>query len=1067
MPIATNESFDRLLKAVDAMGNKATLAPSQSSVYGKFIQAFPLNKLGSLSADEYCVGKRGDTFCRWLERGLEPLLGRYMPGTSRGHVIYFKPDGSLYKNRKLSDLSDANAVEYVLKILKTIAGANLDEDIRWIDDDSQVYERAHVEPRVTMGHGRKLRVLAAYHPDDVIPISSSAHVGYFLAALGCPQSAIPREDEPMARMLKLREYLQLARQTQPELSTRGFMLALYDPAVGIAPVDDEEDEAGDDENGAYSAYLLTWNPEHFKLGGDGAINAGTEHRWTCHSKRPKVGDTVYLARLGVEPRGVIVKGTVTEPSHQAPHWKNPAKNARYIRFRVDELRLSAADGLLPMALLGMATPDQRWSPQSSGVGISSPVEQVLNQLWASGANKHSLRQVVEWLLSSAAARAGEVQDWVRRYKHTTTLVDAVRADPSRLDEAALDELWRVPGNGIAHVGAGTLSNKEFADNLTLLSGFTKKIVANPTAKTLMEIESEWAHAVAGKRLRMVNKAVIRRVFAAASPRQFTTMLREADCQKILSLFSHQFELAAPHSAGSDWVGINADLATCMSMAGVDPARPEANNTAVWQLFEHLSGPRGAADLPQDETAPTDDDVVAATSQAPLPPRNLILYGPPGTGKTYQTIEEAISILAPEMLEGEPDRASIKAKFDQFVSAGRIVFTTFHQSFSYEDFVEGLRADTDNNGQIKYSVADGVFKLLCTDGSPTIGSHTSEPNRHGTDGAGPFRPGEDINGYVVLRCTTDVLELKKPNGNDLPFGMKLLNELLGLVRDGRISVSDIKQKQVFDKVPDTKLEPHLVNGYNTILAPLVDRMLSTPTWSTDEVQNPTASGQPAKVLIIDEINRGNVARIFGELITLIEPSKRTGMSESLSVTLPYSKYRLGVPSNLHIIATMNTADRSLVGLDVALRRRFEFREMQPRPDLLDDLSVEGVPIGALLRVINERIEVLLDRDHRLGHAYFLCLRETPTLSQLARVFRTNILPLLLEYFFEDLERVRWVLNDHRKPAMLQFLSAPEAGVAKLFGSEVSLSNRPVRWAVNEQAFLVPAAYVAVLDASGSL
>jgi 5-methylcytosine-specific restriction protein B len=189
-----------------------------------------------------------------------------------------------------------------------------------------------------------------------------------------------------------------------------------------------------------------------------------------------------------------------------------------------------------------------------------------------------------------------------------------------------------------------------------------------------------------------------------------------------------------------------------------------------------------------------------------------------------------------------------------------------------------------------------------------------------------------------------------------------------------------------------------------------------------------------------------------------------MPEALTVMLPYSKEPFSVPANLHIIATMNTADRSLVGLDIALRRRFEFREMQPRPELLDDTFVEGISVGNLLRVMNERIELLLDRDHRLGHAYFLPLRDTPTIEKLARIFRSHLLPLLQEYFFEDWHRIRWVLNDHRKPEHLQFITISDIGLERLFGSSVGVNEQSVRWHINEQAYLRPEAYAQVIAAS---
>ena len=229
-----------------------------------------------------------------------------------------------------------------------------------------------------------------------------------------------------------------------------------------------------------------------------------------------------------------------------------------------------------------------------------------------------------------------------------------------------------------------------------------------------------------------------------------------------------------------------------------------------------------------------------------------------------------------------------------------------------------------------------------------------------------------------------------------------------------------------------------------------------------------------VLIIDEINRGNISRIFGELITLIEPSKRAGAEEALEVLLPYSKKPFSVPDNVYLIGTMNTADRSLAGLDIALRRRFTFREMPPRPELLDGVTVDGVDVGELLRVMNQRIEVLLGRDYCLGHAYFMELQhvsDDEALARLALIFRQKVLPLLQEYFFEDWERIGWVLNDQSadsngtQPFIRQPVEAEGKSLQALFGSKVAGGLSERRWELNDEAFVSIDSYRNICRSAG--
>lgn len=506
-------------------------------------------------------------------------------------------------------------------------------------------------------------------------------------------------------------------------------------------------------------------------------------------------------------------------------------------------------------------------------------------------------------------------------------------------------------------------------------------------------------------------------------------------------------------------------------------------------------------------------------KADEPPLNQILFGPPGTGKTYNTINQALAILAPEFLaknRGDDDesRECLKAEFDRFVTAERVRFVTFHQSFSYEDFVEGLRADSEaETGQVKYSVESGVFKRLCDDartrpasdlgvrGNPAIwkisinGTGSSPTKSYCLDNGearigwgktGDLREDYEQSSYYQSLGGGDKGTLSY-FAEQMVVGDILLcihsAEQIGSIG---VVTGDYRYEEqvpagVIGDYQHVRSVRWLYRDINLSILPLNDERqftlktvyaMSRFTWAdllsyvqqqkVNPVEPMTAAEAEREpyVLIIDEINRGNVSRIFGELITLIEESKREGADEALSVKLPYSKKPFSVPKNVYLIGTMNTADRSLAGLDIALRRRFVFREMPPRPELLDAIEVQGLNIGKLLRVMNQRIEVLLDRDHCLGHAYFMPLKGDPTLARLESIFSNQILPLLQEYFFEDWQRIQWVLNDHRKPVVDRFVEQDKQDVAALFGN-ISVPAQGGVWRINDAAFKRFSAYVGVI------
>jgi len=372
------------------------------------------------------------------------------------------------------------------------------------------------------------------------------------------------------------------------------------------------------------------------------------------------------------------------------------------------------------------------------------------------------------------------------------------------------------------------------------------------------------------------------------------------------------------------------------------------------------------------------------------PLNTILFGPPGTGKTYTTINKALEICGVSILN---DRKEVKQLFDEKVAAGQIVFTTFHQSMSYEDFVEGIKPQEpkQEGDPISYTVEDGIFKRICERASrksPTISKELFASKYEAYAKQLPPKEEEESNfmletptGYSFWLYRNSAKSICVKAGTKKAPMSLALSELEKVFFDNKRPTYKPYTQAVIDEI---------LKGENVYLS------------SDDTTTKPY-------VLIIDEINRGNIAEIFGELITLLEPDKRLGNAESLEVVLPYSKVKFGVPMNLYIIGTMNTADRSVEALDTALRRRFSFEEIAPNPDLIKKkgLIVDGIDLAKLLTTLNDRIEKLLDRDHLIGHSYFL---QVKTVDELKRVFYKNIIPLLQEHFFGDYGKIGLILGE---------------------------------------------------------
>lgn len=426
------------------------------------------------------------------------------------------------------------------------------------------------------------------------------------------------------------------------------------------------------------------------------------------------------------------------------------------------------------------------------------------------------------------------------------------------------------------------------------------------------------------------------------------------------------------------------------------------------------------------------------------PLNQILYGPPGTGKTYNTINKSIAIANPNF-NLDQDRKIVKAEYERLVKEGQVSFVTFHQSMSYEDFIEGIKPQTKNE-QVTYSVKDGIFKNMVKMALAEYVKTTAqaEPEKDDFDTlydsfVENIKPLEGIRQGTFTTKTGIELMLVLASSNSIQVKYLWDNNK---TKDKEANHIFTVSKQKLKKVLQEGINPSQVKSLAAELHPLIGHIhcelfavykklydfvienkgdvetvyFNYEDQSFDEVkeqfdvlnlESSLSNDVKPYILIIDEINRGNVSQIFGELITLIEEDKRIGNDEVIQVTLPYSKTKFGVPKNLYIIGTMNTADKSVEALDAALRRRFVFHEMPPKYEELQDCynNVFNYSVLDILKTINERIEVLLNRDHLLGHAYFI----NKDAEALMQSFQKNIIPLLQEYFYGDYAKIGLVLG----------------------------------------------------------
>lgn len=437
------------------------------------------------------------------------------------------------------------------------------------------------------------------------------------------------------------------------------------------------------------------------------------------------------------------------------------------------------------------------------------------------------------------------------------------------------------------------------------------------------------------------------------------------------------------------------------------------------------------------------------------PKNQILFGPPGTGKTYSVVDKVLEIIEGRNIEKNEKRENLVTTFNKYKEEGQIIFTTFHQSYGYEEFIEGLRSNEDGN----FVPTNGIFKDLCEKSKmkkKQKSSYEFDEKKINVFklSLGNTQKLEDVSiydyciennvvslgyGYDIdySNCSdknkiTEIFRTKYPNEPEYnikameTFKHKIKKNDLILVSNGNrkcraiakiigdynfeneTGIEYMQFREVEWLYNDVDIEvSEILNNKNFSQKTLYQ--LNNYDINFNKIKNLLSKSEEENeknyVIIIDEINRGNISKIFGELITLIEDDKREGAENELSVMLPYSKNKFSIPPNVYIVGTMNTADRSIALLDTALRRRFTFIEMMPQAKLLIQ-KIEDINLSEVLSVMNDRIEFLFDREHTIGHAYFI---NCTTFKELQKAMVDKVIPLLQEYFYDEWEKIELILG----------------------------------------------------------
>lgn len=632
------------------------------------------------------------------------------------------------------------------------------------------------------------------------------------------------------------------------------------------------------------------------------------------------------------------------------------------------------------------------------------------------AGKLTIRELIDALVKDKNYTASK---WEQRYREFTTLLQQTSTFAEPETDDLVKRLWYERDNGIASIRQGVPSLAEYQQSLPLLRELTERVRQQPNEATYQYVGSALQQAKEIGQLKRMYWSLRNRVFAAFSPENYTSTVDENAFNKAAEFLNQRFHLGLVLTG--NWLQKNYELKQAIHAQSPD-TDPYYVNMAIWHVYELL---RERDNEQKQEKVASSEPIENKT--IPHSPTNVIFFGPPGTGKTFtlqQKMKEYTSHAVPADREAWLDSRLESLNWMQVIT---LVLLDLGKLAKVRQIIEHIwfrrkALLNGRNGNLSNTAWEALQAYTIPESLTVNYKNRREPAVFDKTGNSEW--------FLVdsqLEQVEDLLALHA----ELKRGPKSAEAIQ------RFAVVTFHQSYGYEEfIEGMRARSDESGNISYPIEPGIFMRLC---------QRANADPAHRYAIFIDEINRGNISKIFGELISLIEVDKRAGMPDAMSLQLSYSGEHFSVPANVDIIGAMNTADRSLALLDTALRRRFDFVEMMPDLSLLSGAKVKGIELESLLEKLNSRIEALYDREHTLGHAFFMPVKnaldtgdEETAFKQLKIAFQKKIIPLLQEYFFDDWNKIRLVLADNQKQDdNQQFVIEKTDDLDTLFGNNHGL------------------------------